>query len=64
MRISVLRAYSIVNLSDKFFEESMKDGIPYRMKENIEFINVLDDKKYSHNLDLDYDKILKEIKDG
>lgn len=28
MKISLLKAYQVINLSDKFFEEKMKDGNP------------------------------------
>lgn len=60
MRIQILKAYQVINLSDKFFEEKMKDGKPLEATEVIKFVSY--DQKYT--LDLDYDRILKELRDG
>lgn len=60
MRISVLKAYRIINISDKFFDEKMKDGFPVEMDDYLRFFN-FDGK---HALDSDYDRILKECKEG
>lgn len=53
MKISLLKAYQIINLSDKFFEEKMRDGKSYEPSEVIQFFHY--DPKY--NLDQDYDRI-------
>jgi len=59
MKISILKAYSIINLSDRFFEKRMADGRVDQADELIKFIQY--DQKY--NLDNDYDRILQDIRE-
>lgn len=59
MKISILKAYSIINLSDRFFEKRMADGRVDLADELIKFIQY--DQKY--NLDNDYDRILQDIRE-
>jgi len=59
MKISILKAYSIINLSDRFFEKRMADGRVDLADEPIKLIQC--DQKY--NLDNDYDRILQDIRE-
>ena len=58
MTLSFLKAFSIINVSDAFFENLMRDGKP------LETFDVrlfqMDSSKWT--LDLDYDVILNEMR--
>lgn len=60
MKISILKAYRVVNLSDMFFDEKMRDGKPFEPEEIIQFFQY--DPKY--NVDQDYDRILKDQREN
>ena len=58
MKLANLKAYSIVNLSDRFFEDRAKDGKPMDSLVEIKFFNY--DQKYL--LDSDYSTILTDLR--
>jgi hypothetical protein len=63
-KITIFKGFKIINLSDLFFEQKMRDGYPYEQNRYIKFNHTSDEKKIYTNLECDYDRVLKDQREA